>query len=336
LTLKLPIDAVITWVNGNDEAWLQKKSEFPGFSQWELYHSDTEINDPRFRDFGLLKYTIDSILKYAPWIRNVFVVTMQQKLNFEYSDPRVKVVYHEEFIPAQYLPTFNSNTIELNLHRIPGLSEHFILFNDDMLLNSPVIPEDFFVGDLPKDVFGFKPVVPVYGSIGSIDINNVAIINKHFPKHRYLHANLKNLFNIHYGFSTILQTILCLPWKQYIGFKSFHVPIAHRKADFKKIWSLEGSLLDTTCRSRYRSGNDISHWVIRYFRLVTGQLLPESPRTFKYYDLANIELQDLQQDLLSETHSLICINDTPNVDIKTVVPKVASLLADKYGQVQFK
>jgi len=70
--------------------------------------------------------------------------------------------------------------------------------------------------------------------------------------------------------------------------------------------------------------------------LVTGQFLPESPRTFKYYDLANIELQDLQQDLLSETHSLICINDAPNVDIKTVVPKVASLLADKYGQVQFK
>ena len=59
-------------------------------------------------------------------------------------------MYHQDFIPQEYLPTFNSNVIELNLFRLEALSDKFILFNDDMFFNKPLQPSFFFTGDRPK------------------------------------------------------------------------------------------------------------------------------------------------------------------------------------------
>ena len=52
--------------------------------------------------------------------------------------PKLNIVCHEDFIPQKFLPTFNSHTIEWNFHRIPGLTEQFVYFNDDMFLLKPV------------------------------------------------------------------------------------------------------------------------------------------------------------------------------------------------------
>lgn len=328
-----PIDAVITWVDSADPKWQRIKAENPGLGQWETAKDESmdADKDPRFRDFGLLQYSVASILKYAPWIRNIFVVTMQQQLNFGYDSSKVKLIYHQQFIPKKYLPTFNSNTIEMNIHRIPGLAEHFILFNDDTLLGKMTKPEDFFYRGLPRDVYGLKPIDPDYGSVGAIDNNNVAIINKYFPKKKTWHRHLSKSFSLKNGISTLLQTILCLPWRQYIGFKNFHVPIAHRKSDFSWVWHVEGDLLDRTCQEKYRSGNDVSHWVLRYMRLVKGEFVPYSPKNFKYYDLASINIDELANDLTQQRHKLLCINDVPNIDRDRIVPAVTRLLEKHFG-----
>ena len=46
-------------------------------------------------------------------------------------------------MPEAYLPSYNSSAIELNIHRIRGLSEHFIYFNDDMFKIKDTQPSDF-------------------------------------------------------------------------------------------------------------------------------------------------------------------------------------------------
>jgi hypothetical protein len=56
----------------------------------------------------------------------------------------------------QYLPTFNSIAIETMTWRIPGLSEHFIEFNDDLIPGAPVTPEDFFPTDDSLVCYGRK------------------------------------------------------------------------------------------------------------------------------------------------------------------------------------
>lgn len=59
------------------------------------------------------------------------------------------VVRHEEFIPSEFLPTFNSGTIECFLHRIPGLAPCFVYANDDMYLFAPARREQMFDGAMP-------------------------------------------------------------------------------------------------------------------------------------------------------------------------------------------
>ena len=78
--------------------------------------------------------------------------------------PRVNVVDHGEILPADALPTFNSHAIETALHRIPGLAEHLLYFNDDFFLGRPIRPEALFSPAGLASVF-FSP-----GTIGLTDL----------------------------------------------------------------------------------------------------------------------------------------------------------------------
>ena len=48
---------------------------------------------------------------------------------------KLVIVNHQDYIPEKYLPTFNSNVLDLNMFRIPGLSEQYINFNDEYICN---------------------------------------------------------------------------------------------------------------------------------------------------------------------------------------------------------
>ena len=109
----------------------------------------------RFRDNEELRYSLRSLWRFAPWVRHVFVVTNGQVpvwLNLDH--PRLTVVQHADIYPnASHLPTFSSPSIESHLHRIPGLAEHFLYFNDDVLLGAPVWPDDFVLTNGAQKVF---------------------------------------------------------------------------------------------------------------------------------------------------------------------------------------
>jgi hypothetical protein len=149
-----PIDAVITWVDGNDPGHRRRRLK-------ALNEEDPVKNVPiasrgdetRYLDNGELRFCIASIRKFAPWIRNIYLVTDRQCPDFLTPEVQKKqnisLVDHAEIF-SDYdwaLPTFNTRTIETALWRIPGLSDRFIYFNDDFVLSAPVRPEDFFIGN---------------------------------------------------------------------------------------------------------------------------------------------------------------------------------------------
>ena len=149
-----PIDAVILWVDGNDQALNEKRRRYaPDF----LFRHDDVAGATRFANIGEIFWCVASINRFAPWVNRIFIVTDGQ-------DPELEGFLDEHFpeghVPVgivdhsvifreygSYLPVFNSNAIETMIWRIPGLSEHFILFNDDFLLTAPAAPEDFFLPD---------------------------------------------------------------------------------------------------------------------------------------------------------------------------------------------
>ena len=133
----VPIDVVITWVDGDDISHREKRRKYA--SADELTNDDIG-GEIRYKSVGEIRYCLASILRFAPFVRKIFIVTDNQK---------IVIIDHKVIFEGyeSYLPVFNSLAIETMLWRIPGLSDHYVYFNDDVLLAAPVEPDDFFVGD---------------------------------------------------------------------------------------------------------------------------------------------------------------------------------------------
>ena len=130
------IDFIITWVDGNDQVWQEEKAKYSG-------KTTGDDRAKRYRDWEFLQYWFRGIEQCAPWVNKIHFVTcghLPLWLNTEH--PKLNIVNHKDYIPEQYLPTFSCRPIELNLHRIPGLSDNFVYFNDDMFLFQPVKQEE--------------------------------------------------------------------------------------------------------------------------------------------------------------------------------------------------
>ena len=129
------MDAVITYVNGNDPVWKQDYERF----------TNVPVMEKRFRDWGTLKYLLRGIQTRMPFIKNVFLVVSHSSQVPEWADTEnLKIVLHKDIIPEEFLPTFNSNPIEMHLHRIEGLAEEYLYFNDDMFPVGHCVQTDFF------------------------------------------------------------------------------------------------------------------------------------------------------------------------------------------------
>ena len=151
MTSPFPIDAVIPWVDGSDPVLSARRASFATGRETA---NDESGGPTRYQQIGELRYSVASILRYAPWIRKVFIVTDGQdpalgpmlEKHFPERVGDVVTVDHKVIFRGreEYLPVFNSNSIDTLIWNIPDLAEHFIYFNDDLMLMSPVQPEDFF------------------------------------------------------------------------------------------------------------------------------------------------------------------------------------------------
>ena len=140
------VDAVILFVDMNDQEWRDRYNEYIKLNNIPL----PEINnmEVRSRDYGTLRCLIRSIEKNLDWINNVFLVVQSESQVPEWINREtVKVVLHEEFIPKEYLPLYNSFSLSIHLHLIKGLSEKFLVISDDSIIANKMEKEDFFIGD---------------------------------------------------------------------------------------------------------------------------------------------------------------------------------------------
>ncbi|WP_337660646.1 Stealth CR1 domain-containing protein [Anderseniella sp. Alg231-50] len=144
----IDVDAVVTWVDGADQTHARKRQSFMALSQSELH--ENAINPHRWVDNNELHYCLRSIQVNAPWIRRIWLVTDNQTPDIsafsqKFRD-KIQIVDHVGIFAGftEFLPTFNSLAIESLLWRIPDLAEHFVYFNDDVFVSSPVRKTDFF------------------------------------------------------------------------------------------------------------------------------------------------------------------------------------------------
>ena len=148
------IDVVVTWVDGNDAVLNDKRA---AYIQPEEAQEKDIAAPTRYANRGEIHWCIRSINKFMPWVHRIFIVTDKQDPKVESHIP-VEIIDHQIIFSEyeQYLPTFNSLSIEAMLWRIPNLSEHFIYFNDDLLVCRSIAPEVFFPSERHINCHGYK------------------------------------------------------------------------------------------------------------------------------------------------------------------------------------
>ena len=300
------IDFVILWVDGNDPIWIEEKERYAS------NNNERAVEKSRFRDWDNLQYWFRGIEKYANWVNKIFFVTYGHIPKWlDTNNPKLKIVKHADFMPKEDLPTFNSNAILINLHKIKGLSENFVVFNDDMFLLRPVKQTDFFdKNGTPRDECVHN-IITAYGVRGQhchFLLNNIDIINRHFKKYNVIIKNIFKIFNFRYGFR-MLRTLFLLPWYSFTGFYDPHIPNSYIKSTFKEVWSKEEKILSNTSRHKFRDNEDVTEWVMRYWQLNNGQFKPRRTKKFGKYFFVTDDNKKIIEEIKKQKHKVICIND---------------------------
>lgn len=298
----MKIDFVMPWVNGNDPQWQILRNSHSTEPQ--------AVDESRYRDWDILKYWFRAVETHAPWVNRIHFVTCSQWpnwLNMEH--PKLNPVDHRDFIPEEYLPTFNSMAIELNFHRIPGLEEHFVYFNDDMYVNAPVQPEDFFLNGQPRATAIMSPLVPVNPGDAHMHTicNNMAVINRHFNKKQVIKQSFSKWFSLKYG-KQLIKNLTALPGTGFSNFSLPHVANSMLRSTFEQVWTLEGELLDKACREKFRCSNGINQYLMSQFDMCSGRFAPRAPGFGKYYSIGP-DTDAICRELEQGIHKAICLND---------------------------
>lgn len=157
-----PVDIVYLWVDGSDTTWRHKRQAArqqlnPQERQQIAAYGDVE---GRFRDNDELRYSLRALDRFFPSHGHVYIVTDGQVPAWLHAHPQVSIVDHRDLIPTQALPTFDSCHIESYIHRIPGLSERYFYFNDDVFFGAPVDLADWFWDDGVYAGWSDEPPVP--------------------------------------------------------------------------------------------------------------------------------------------------------------------------------
>jgi len=303
LISSVKIDFVVPWVDDTDPEWRKKKALHTGCSE-------TAGNTAaRYRDWGTMRYWFRGVEKYAPWVRYIYFVTDNQKPDWLNTDhPKLKWINHTDFIPGEYLPTFSVNPIELNLHRIEGLSEQFVYFNDDVFLIRETKPEDFFIDGLPRDIPILGPLYPS-GFFSYILFNNINLINRHFSLRQSIRTNPSKWVKAQ-PVSGLLKLLLYGRRDLIPNSVSKHIHTPFLKSSFDAVWAAEYDVLHNTCLHCQRTKEDVSAYCIRDWQLFSGKFVPQKP-IGKLFHTASMSYNNEAIDyLMKQKGKVVCLNDS--------------------------
>lgn len=302
------IDFVITWVDMNDPKWRADFLKYSGKADNEK----NSVSEARFRDYGFLRYWFRGVEKFAPWVRKIHFVTSGQKPDWlDETNPKINLVNHKDYIPEQFLPTYNSVVIERYLHKIPGLAEHFVYFNDDFYIINKISTERFFKNGLPCDIATFL-YNPSWSQWYRRIKNNLKIINRHFDKREVTARYHDKWFDKSYGKRARWNYIL-KPYNKFITLRTPHNAQPYLKTTFEEVWAVAGKELTETSANRFRALSDYTPELFRTWQICRGNFEPYN--TYSDTKMFPLMLRPKQavRAIYEQSYSLICLNDNIHI-----------------------
>lgn len=308
------IDFVLAWVDGSDPKWIAEKKRYEN----QIVESSVEANaECRYRpNTEMLRYWFRSVEKFAPWVNRIHFVTCGQKPDWlNINHPKLNIVNHEDYIPSQYLPTFNANTIEMNFHRIEELSEQYVYFNDDMLLLQPIEGSFFFKNGMPVLSADLRyPGYLGYNNWGRILYNDYCVVNCSFNLWKSIWENRSKWFNIkELGLRRVRQNFLCYIANRTLPVRTYeHVANPHLKSSLQELWDRCGDIMDNSSKSKFRSDVQVGQYVLCAWNQAKGLFAPiRDEKRGKQFEISPNNIDSIVSAIENQQYPQVCLNDSP-------------------------
>ena len=280
--MNFDIDLVIPYVNNYDENW---QITYKNYLQT---HGIKLTNDKcRFRDWGTLEYFIKSTKKFAPFVRKIHLILLNETQIpkwLDTSDDYIHIVYHRDIIPINFRPTFNSCTIEMFIKNIKGLSEHFIYCNDDTFFIKECDYTEFFdEKGTPKLFFYNKKIEGDENQYRQVCINNNKLILKNFNKKL---------------------------GKTYL--KPKHTMIPMLLSTLNEVYNKNRTDILKSI-SNIRLSKNYNQYIYSIYQKLSKNYIDYENDSY-YMDFQSNNIDEMLEEIINQKHTIICINDSSLVD----------------------
>ena len=280
---KEPVDIVIKYIDLTD-----KNLNREGITQIKKDEDNEE-----------LRFSVRSILQYIPWIRKIFILMPNQKV--KYFKPIEEINGKFVYVKDKDLIGFdsaNSVVFQFNLQNMTkfGLSENFILIDDDYFFGKPVKKSDFFYYDEK-----LKKVVPAVLTDDFSEMVKSEVMNEYNKLWRRKNAIKPHAFN---GWKISQLSAFKLLLEQYdmpfifAGFS--HNAISLNVNDLKEIYELVVNKYENAnnfLKSKIRTIYDLQPQSLfnAYNFNIKKRLVNSIP--YQYYDVAFLDGKSLDIEL---------------------------------------
>lgn len=303
------IDLIIPMVFPQDPVWQAECQKYRG--------GNDVTQHVRFRSWGTEELLVRCCMKYMPWVRCIHILLAGESqvqgwmkeaaVVQQHTQPKIRIVFHKDFIPENYLPCFSSPCFEMFLHRIPGLSECFIYGNDDMFPLSPLEPDDFFrVADsTPAPPLDGRGVATSKEPTGTVALQPcVRFSEKAYPNdpnvfHRKCMAQLNMIgkpFGKHYK-STYLKPSHSL------------APIT--KSVCEEVWQRYGDEITMHLSPLMRTDRSYNHYIYMLQAYFEGRTIKHTPR--EQYVGPKTPTSVVASIIQDPQAGIVCLNDNKKI-----------------------
>lgn len=277
--LENKVDVVFTWVNDAEIEWRKKFKKY----KKDLNPSYESSSDERYSNSNEIVYSVRSVLKFMPWVNRIYIVTDDQTNLDLINEDKVRFIFHRSIIPEKYLPTFNSHVIEAHLHKIDGLSEDFIYFNDDVFVARYLEKEHFFKKNGLSSVFFSNKKIS--------DLKKITPTSK---------ASLNSKRLIEKSFNCVIDSYF------------IHTYFPLKKSVYEYVWASYSNEIELFLAEKFRSERDLN--LASFFVPWVSFLLGKSTPDFDicYYFNHRSSASRLYWEVLLEKKNLphsFCAND---------------------------
>ncbi|MEY1088326.1 Stealth CR1 domain-containing protein [Morganella morganii] len=311
------IDFILPWVDPTDPVWQYEKKQHE-----KKYNLDqTDSNSPaRYRDIEILKFVLRSIEKNCPWFNKIYIITAGHfPIWLDINSDKLELIKHSDlYFNKSHLPTFNSNSIEMNLAKLNQISDKFVYMNDDLVIMNPLKESRFFKNNKPVDFLchGWMKRGYLFSKIRKIDTfvssvnNNLHLINKKMSP-RNLSNNL--LFDSSYSLKNKISNFIFLRLlNRYLWLEHWHHPQPYMKKTIIDVYNEFSNEMMECSKNKFRSMSDLNPYLYRYWALTSGNFYPDKKNDGLVKNISSIDELDKIINTLSKRNDInfVCFNDS--------------------------